>query len=686
MAGVVAAVAAIALIVAPAASAATPSQDIHSSGPLSDIWISQDLSCQVAHAGNGVGEFFPGGAGPADCGTFVSVTRNSLAPVLFSPQFRNNANGSAAGNLGTAFTPVSQTFTGSGTSASPYTVTTVVTSDAGAGGAVTLTETDSYVVGNDFYTTTVKLQNTEDATINGVLYHAADCFLRGFDSGFGASLSGTQACTINPNNSPTGALEAFVPSTPANVVETSFPTIWSNVNSNGASLPSGCDCATQEDNAMGISWTFTNLNSTGTTFSWQTKIDDQGFAVTGGQSFSGTAPLTVNGSLATISDSATSTTASDYTATVNWGDGSSDQNATITGGNGSFSIADHHSYTTPGTYSITVTVSYVPNPSISSVGTDTANVTSPPASVATGPPSVTGATTIAFSGSANPEGSLTTVHFEYGLDPKYFGGGPVVYTASTPDQTIGSDFTTHTFSAPVLGLVPNALYHVRLVATNSAGTSFGPDVTFIMPRTPAPGSPTIGKTFNISPVSGVVLIRINGQLVPLTELQQIPANALIDARNGVLSLTTAVGGHAASDAAVKGKNHKGKVKTQTGTFGGAIFRITQAHNGLATLSLVEGAFQGAPSYAACKKHKTADATAAALSTKTLQLLHASAKGKFTTKGKYGAATVRGTKWTTADRCDGTLIHDLTDSVAVTDFVHHKTVILHAGQSYLAKKP
>ena len=66
------------------------------------------------------------------------------------------------------------------------------------------------------------------------------------------------------------------------------------------------------------------------------------------------------------------------------------------------------------------------------------------------------------------------------------------------------------------------------------------------------------------------------------------------------------------------------------------------------------------------------------------MLHASAKGKFKTSGRYAAATVRGTKWTIADRCDGTLTHDVTDSVAVTDFVRHKTIILHAGQSYLAK--
>ena len=109
--------------------------------------------------------------------------------------------------------------------------------------------------------------------------------------------------------------------------------------------------------------------------------------------------------------------------------------------------------------------------------------------------------------------------------------------------------------------------------------------------------------------------------------------------------------------------------------------------GLATLSLVEGAFKGAPTYATCKaSHTAADATAAALSNKTLQLLHASAHGKFRTSGRYSAATVRGTIWTVADRCDGTLTHDVTDSVAVTDFVHHKTIILHAGQRYLAHKP
>ena len=106
-----------------------------------------------------------------------------------------------------------------------------------------------------------------------------------------------------------------------------------------------------------------------------------------------------------------------------------------------------------------------------------------------------------------------------------------------------------------------------------------------------------------------------------------------------------------------------------------------------TLTIVESAFKGAPSYSLCTKHKAADAIgrrglgqdAPAAARQRPRQVHAP-------RARYSAATVLGTKWTIADRCDGTLIHDITDSVAVNDFVHHKTVILHAGQSYLATAP
>ena len=243
--------------------------------------------------------------------------------------------------------------------------------------------------------------------------------------------------------------------------------------------------------------------------------------------------------------------------------------------------------------------------------------------------------------------------------------------------------------------MPNALYHVRLVATNGSGTTFGPDMTFTTSH---------GADARLADARQDVQ-RLDGQRAragqdPRHVHPADRAHADPEEHRDQRAPRHAVADHRGSrrlpsrpptwPPRARAKGKKGKTVTQKGNFGGAIFKISQATGGagkgLVTLSIVEGAFKGAPSYSLCTKHKAGDATAAKASSRTLQLLHASAKGKFSTKGKYSAATVLGTKWTVADRCDGTLTHDITDSVKVTDFVHHKTVTLHAGQSYLATKP
>jgi hypothetical protein len=282
-----------------------------------------------------------------------------------------------------------------------------------------------------------------------------------------------------------------------------------------------------------------------------------------------------------------------------------------------------------------------------------------------------------FTGFVNPQGLPTVAYFQYGLDSAYSAAADVSYTDSTPQQQIGSAFSPQAVTASVSGLVPNALYHVRLVASNSAGTTYGPDQTFKTQQDPAPASPALGKTFDVAGVQGLVLIEINGKLVPLTEVRQIPVGSVIDALHGSLNLTAALGK---------------KGKTENGTFGGAVFKLTQLTGGptkgLTILSLLEGAFPGAPSFSSCKA-KAADsssptASAAALSSKVLQTLHASAHGHFRTRGRFAAATVRGTKWTTTDRCDGTLVSVQLHTVTVTDFVRRITVLVHQGHSYLAK--
>jgi hypothetical protein len=306
----------------------------------------------------------------------------------------------------------------------------------------------------------------------------------------------------------------------------------------------------------------------------------------------------------------------------------------------------------------------------------------------------------AFPGTINPEGLSTSAHFEYGLDPKYFGGGPVVYDHSTPSQDVGGDFTARAFSQSVSDLVPNALYHVRLVASNTAGTVTGPDETFMTGTDPAPPPPTLGKTANLAPVSGDVLVRppygetidvagaIAGHAVvskglgfiPLTQARQVPMGSQIDARRGTLTLAD---------------NSGNARRTQTARLRQGLFTISQTRKGvskgLTTLRLDEGLFPGAPTYKSCPKvgksvHADAagDAEIAKLSNKVLQTLRATDNhGKFQTRGRYSAGTVRGTDWGTRDRCDGTLTVVRKGTVDVLNFRLRKTIAVHAGHSYLA---
>ena len=55
-------------------------------------------------------------------------------------------------------------------------------------------------------------------------------------------------------------------------------------------------------------------------------------------------------------------------------------------------------------------------------------------------------------------------------------------------------------------------------------------------------------------------------------------------------------------------------------------------------------------------------------------------------GAYAAATVRGTGWLLADRCDGTFTSVSEGTLAVEDFPKNKTVLVGRGKSYLAEKP
>jgi hypothetical protein len=81
-----------------------------------------------------------------------------------------------------------------------------------------------------------------------------------------------------------------------------------------------------------------------------------------GQNLSGTEGAEASGTVATFTDPDKSATASEYSATIEWGDGSS-STGTVTGGSGSFAVSGKHTYAEEGSDTITVAITDVDNAS-----------------------------------------------------------------------------------------------------------------------------------------------------------------------------------------------------------------------------------------------------------------------------------------------------------------------------------
>jgi hypothetical protein len=86
------------------------------------------------------------------------------------------------------------------------------------------------------------------------------------------------------------------------------------------------------------------------------------------------------------------------------------------------------------------------------------------------------ATSAVLNGTVSPNGLTTTYYFEYGTT--------TAYGLATANRTTDADASV---SETVGGLSADTTYHYRLVATNSSGTSYGPDRSFQTASTdPAP--------------------------------------------------------------------------------------------------------------------------------------------------------------------------------------------------------
>lgn len=230
----------LAAVLALPAVASAAQKVITSIGPLTNIYVNDNLGCQFTHTGDTHPEFF-GGTDPGSCGTQVKVS---------------GVDGTFGNGAGPSLTPVSQTDVGgTGTAANPFRVLTIT--DVGTTG-VRLAQVDSYVVGQEAYRTSVTVTNTGNALVGGVLYHGADCYLGDDDHGYGFhdAVTGGIYCTKQPDNEPAGRLEGFVPLTAGSTYyEGFYSSNYAQIQS-GLPLPNTCDCAVNEDNGASIAWTY----------------------------------------------------------------------------------------------------------------------------------------------------------------------------------------------------------------------------------------------------------------------------------------------------------------------------------------------------------------------------------------------------------------------------------------------
>jgi hypothetical protein len=322
---------------------------------------------------------------------------------------------------------------------------------------------------------------------------------------------------------------------------------------------------------------------------------------------------------------------------------------TVTGLDG----ANVHYTLTYGTSAVTLTV------------TSSADTTPPPAPTFTEAPPATTSNKDAVFGFESSEPGVT---FSCRLD------GGAFEPCTSPKSYTGLPAGAHTFDLMATDSAGNSTMASRTWAVEAGGPKTIEDLP----------PPVVGVKANVEPVKGTVLIAVPAggarsasarasqkglKFVPLEEARQVPVGSFLDTRKGTVRLQSATG--AAST-------------TYDGDFAAGLFQVLQSRKkrdkGLTDLVLKGGSFSR------CTTARRGKGTAAALSKKTIRSLRSNAKGRFRTRGRHSAATVRGTKWTVADRCDGTLTTVQRGAVEVRDFRRKKTIVVKAGKSYLARAP
>ena len=293
----------------------------------------------------------------------------------------------------------------------------------------------------------------------------------------------------------------------------------------------------------------------------------------------------------------------------------------------------------------------------------------PVASFEAAPGSAGSATQFDASGAADPDGTIVRYDWDFGDGTVLPGGGPSpehIYTEpGTYTVTLvvtdneGASTTTIFTGGTVLGNGAPAAQARRQIQVTAA---------FVAPPPQPPATvfaqdpvPDLGETLVAEPVSGSVRVRVAGsqRFVPLQSVREIPLGSTLDTRRGRVEVST---------------ERRRRGRFQRGVFYGGLFKVRQrAAARFVTDLVLSGALTS------CRQ---GSASAARRSRK----LWGNSGGRFRTRGRHSSGAVRGTRWLTVDRCDGTLTIVREGTVAVRDFTLDRTVLVDAGERYLARAP
>ncbi len=182
--------------------------------------------------------------------------------------------------------------------------------------------------------------------------------------------------------------------------------------------------------------------------------------------------------------------------------------------------------------------------------------------------------------------------------------------------------------------------------------------------------PVPGVRAGVTEVSGTVMIKLPGTntFIALDGTTEIPMGAQVDTRKGAVRLISGSSGGSQAAAAT----------TQSAVFSEGLFTIRQQRSAKAVMNLI----LAGGNFGVCRGGSAQ--SVGATPRRPVRRLWGSGKGRFSTRARYSAATVRGTRWLTQDRCDGTLTRVTQGVVSVQDFRLRKTKLVKAGQSYLAR--